>query len=82
MYLGGLIPSYSVIVINDHEITSEHTKYLCKKFMMNVESKMGNSKRALFDGTKSDAIHLSAFDDERDVDDNVLLYGEEIIYHK
>ena len=82
MYLGGLIPSYSVIVINDHEITPEHTKHLCKKFMMTVESKMGNSKRALFDGTKPDAIHLSAFDDERDVDDNVLLYGEEIIYHK
>ena len=42
--LGKLILSSSVISIENLELTPEHMKQLCEKFMTNVESESGNSK--------------------------------------
>ena len=50
--------------------------------MNNVESKIGNPKHALLDETMTEAIYLSDLDDKLQVDDNILPYGEKIIYQK
>ena len=34
---------------------------------MNVESKIGDSKQAIFDGTNPQEIHLSDFEDKPDI---------------
>ena len=44
---------------------------------MNVETKIIDSKHTLFNGTKPEAMYLSSFDDNLDVNDNCLPFGEE-----
>ena len=44
--------------------------------MAKVQPKSGNYKQAPFYGNKTEAINLSDFDVEVDVDDNDLTYGK------
>ena len=50
--------------------------------MTNVGHEIGNSKHSLFYGTNIETIYLSDFDDELDVDDDLLPFGEEINHQK
>ena len=50
----------------------------CKNFMECVESKIGNSKQSLFDGTEPDILYCSAFGDTNNAVEKSLTCGEEI----
>ena len=43
--------------------------------MERVETKFGNNKQPLFDGTDTDRVHFSAFGDTNYTDNNMLPYG-------
>ena len=50
--------------------------------MQRVEAKIGNAEQSLFDGTYPYRVYYSASWDNDYSDDNVLPYGEYIIYQK
>ena len=46
--------------------------------MENVELNIGNTKQPLYGGIQPDTIYYLALDDDLDVDDRVIWYGQEI----
>ena len=66
------------MVIEDHELTSDHLKEECTKCMESVESKFCNIKQPLYEGIRLDNIFYLEFDDNPDVNNMVLPYGQEI----
>ena len=50
--------------------------------MERVETKFGNNKQPLFDGTDPDRVYYSYFGDTDNADKNLLPYGEYIQYQK
>jgi hypothetical protein len=76
---GEFIARSSVIGILEHDITSAHMIMETKKFMDKVEEKIGNHKLPIYDGANPMSIYYSAFQDDIDLDDNVLPYGDELI---
>ena len=53
-----------------------------KNLMERVETKFGNNKQPLFDGTDPDRVYYSYFGDTDNADKNLLPYGEYIQYQK
>ena len=69
----------SVIGIEQEELKSEFMKDETSKFMISVESIIGNSREGIFDNTIPSSIYYNAFGDDTDADDNVLPYGDELM---
>ena len=72
--LGKFIAISSVLVIEDHEITSDYLKEECTIFVESLESIIGNNKQPLTYGIWPDNIYYLVFDGDPDVDDLVLPY--------
>lgn len=69
----------SVIGIPDHDLESLHMKTQTEQFSRNVEERIGNHRQAAYDGNNPGHIYYTAFQDDVDLEDNVLPYGDEII---
>ena len=79
---GTFIARSSVIGIPEHELLEESMKTLTKKFMENLETKIGNHKQPLFNITVPNDLYYKAFGDDVDEDENELPYGDELLDQK
>ena len=69
----------TVVGIDQHELTTEAMKSETSKFMVSVESVIGNHRVPIFNHVQPNAIYFDAFSDDHDSDANVLPYGDELI---
>ena len=69
----------SVVGLEDHELTSDAMKEEMSKFMTSVENTIGNYRQPIFDNTSPSIIYFDAFNEDRDADENVLPYGDELV---
>ena len=79
---GQFITRSSVVGIDDHDLTSLDMIVSCRKFTESVEAKIGNDNVPLYDTSTTDKIYFSDFGENDNADNNLLLYGEEIVDQK
>ena len=53
-----------MVGIEDHNLTADHLKEECRKFMERIEANAGNTKQQIYDGIKPDNIEYLTFDDD------------------
>ena len=51
----------------------------CNRFMTSSESKIGNHKEGIFEHDNPGSIYYTAFCDDSTSEENILLYGDEIL---
>ena len=74
---GEFLARSSVVPILDEDLLTDDMKNNMRKFMDNLESKVGNSKEPIYQEDAPNRIYYDSFDDLYDDDDCALPYGEE-----
>ena len=62
-----------MIPIYNNEIIADNNSKKRKNFMEQINERIGNAKKTLFDGTELDRVYCSAFGDIKNYHDNIYL---------
>jgi hypothetical protein len=76
---GDFIARSSILGIPEEDLLPNDMLSSCKKFMDNVEARIGNARLPVYDSKNPSSIYFTPFGDEEDCDDNIIPYGDEII---